>query len=84
MNLLTSLTLLSCIAIALSSPVQENKRLIKTSENEPAKWLSEEEIFSLIAKKQNFVDVTDYKNYPDKSSNFDSSKSEFLILNVFR
>lgn len=35
------------------------KRLIKTSEREPV-WLDQDEIWSLIVKHQNFMDVTDH------------------------
>jgi len=36
----------------------EGKRLIKTSETKPAKWLTQEQIYSLIEKKVGFIDVT--------------------------
>lgn len=38
---------------------QNGNRLIKTSANEPALWLDQNEIFALIAQGQNFIDITD-------------------------
>jgi hypothetical protein len=62
--------LISILGVALVSSCptnqeQENgKRLIKTSEKEPAQWMDEDQIWSLIEKHQNFVDVTGH-NFPD-------------------
>lgn len=38
----------------------EGPRLIQTSETEPARWMSEAEIFALIRNRQGFMDVTDF------------------------
>lgn len=83
MNLLAALTLISCVGAALGGPVPENKRLIKTSENEPARWLSEEERLSLKTKQHNYIDITDYKVYPDISTKSDSSISEYNLKLFF-
>jgi len=45
---------------------KEGKRLIKLSEEEPAKWLTEEEVFEVIRKQANFIDITDHQSRPLK------------------
>jgi acid phosphatase class B len=54
-------------AFALPSTKESGKRLIKFSEEEPAKWLSQEEIetMSLSGHKIHFIDITDRK-YPSE------------------
>lgn len=38
---------------------QNGNRLIKTSADEPALWMDQNEIFALIADGQSFIDITD-------------------------
>lgn len=54
--------------IASSIPVEEQeKRLIKTSEDEDPKWLTEDEIWGfLIRKQRNFIDITDHPDMPTR------------------
>jgi len=44
-------------------PSSEATRLIKTSEAEPGKWLTQEQILDLVRNRVNFMDITD-KNFP--------------------
>jgi len=58
--------LLVSVGVALVSSratVEDGKRLIKTSEEDPGKWMTEDDIFGLIKTGQTFIDVTDF-NYP--------------------
>jgi len=70
MQLTRALLLATCLCGALSSirssPVGQ-KRLIQTSEDEPAKWMDQEEIWGLIENYVNFMDVTDHV-FPNISS----------------
>jgi len=70
MQLTRALLLATCLYGILSSirssPVSQ-KRLIKTSEEEPAKWMDQEEIWGLIENYINFMDVTDHV-FPNISS----------------
>jgi len=70
MQLTRALLLAVCLCGILtsirSSPVGQ-KRLIQTSEDEPAKWMDQEEIWGLIENYVNFMDVTDHV-FPNISS----------------
>ncbi|OXA59073.1 probable leucine aminopeptidase 1 [Folsomia candida] len=51
--------ILSLIASAVvGRPSQDEKRLIKISPEDSGTWLTEDEIFSLIRKNINFIDIT--------------------------
>lgn len=65
-----NLILISVVGITLASsvPLENGNRLIKTSENEPGKWLNQEEIFALIRAGQHFVDITDLGIYNGKET----------------
>ncbi|OXA60778.1 Leucine aminopeptidase 1 [Folsomia candida] len=57
------------VALVSSSPFERNeftsgKRLIKTSQEGAGQWMDEDEIWGLIAKHANFIDITDH-NFPD-------------------
>ncbi|CAL8109376.1 unnamed protein product [Orchesella dallaii] len=52
------------VILVSSVPLEQGKRLIKTSEEEPAKWMTDDEIWSLIEKHQNFIDITDHQDMP--------------------
>ncbi|XP_021953333.1 leucine aminopeptidase 1 [Folsomia candida] len=57
------------VALVASCPfgdeeIKAGKRLIKTSFEEPGQWMDEDEIWALIMKHQNFIDITDH-NFPD-------------------
>ncbi|ODM98733.1 putative leucine aminopeptidase 1 [Orchesella cincta] len=52
------------VILVSSIPVEQGKRLIKTSEEEPAKWMTDDEVWSLINKHQNFIDITDHQDMP--------------------
>jgi leucyl aminopeptidase len=56
------------ISSVFSRPQTEENRLIKVQENEPAKWLTENEILALIATKTHFIDITD-RTYPADLNN---------------
>lgn len=52
------------------NPKDLGKRLIKTSEEEPSKWMDENEIWTnLIQKHVNFIDITDYDEFPASQVN---------------
>lgn len=65
-------------------PATENgKRLIKTSHEEPAEWMSQAEIWNLIEKHANFIDLTDHdlKEYASKSVSAKGTKiASFFTL----
>lgn len=48
------------VALVSSRAVEEGKRLIKTSEDHPGEWMTEEQIVNLIKKKVTFIDITDF------------------------
>lgn len=54
---------LGLLVAATGNPISDEpeKRLIQTSEKEPAKWLTYEEIFGLIDDGVTFMDITDHK-----------------------
>lgn len=56
------LLVVAAVAVALvsSRAVEEGKRLIKTSEEHPGEWMTEEQIVDLIKKKVTFIDITDF------------------------
>lgn len=62
--LLLVLSVASGVLLTTSRSVPDGKRLIQTSETEPATWMTEEEIFGLIQQRKGFMDVTDF-HYPD-------------------
>ncbi|CAL8109375.1 unnamed protein product [Orchesella dallaii] len=52
-------------ALVAASPLQNgSKRLILTSENSAAVWLSEEEVWKLIESNQRFIDITGQPEVP--------------------
>lgn len=57
--------------------VESGKRLIKTSEDKPGAWLTQEEITSLIRNKIGFMDITDRK-YPTIVHDGPSPNGKFL------
>jgi len=62
MKLLLHAVLLICtVYVAHPSPIQEELRLIKTSEEKAAEWMTQDQIWELIGKHENFIDVTDVK-----------------------
>jgi len=65
MNLLLHVALLICTAyVAHPSPIQQSSeglRLIKTSEEKAAEWMNQDQLWELISKHENFIDVTDVK-----------------------
>ncbi|XP_021945455.1 leucine aminopeptidase 1 [Folsomia candida] len=57
------------VALVASCPhgdeeAKAGKRLIKTTFEGPGQWMDEDEIWGLISKHQNFMDITDH-NFPD-------------------
>jgi hypothetical protein len=56
-------------------PGETGMRLIKTSETGPAVWLNPEEVFSLIAERVNFMDVTN-RRHPTINPSLDSAKGK--------
>jgi acid phosphatase class B len=56
---------LASVAFARPPTNDSGKRLIKFSEDEPAKWLSQEEVeaLSLSGHRIHFIDITD-RTYP--------------------
>jgi len=56
------------LALPYNKVNQEGKRLIKLSEEEPAKWLTQEEVFEVIRKQAHFVDITDHQSRPLKTA----------------
>ncbi len=59
------IVLLGTILVSARSVTEnEGKRLIQTSEEEPARWMTEKEIFQLIQKNKGFMDITDF-DYSD-------------------
>jgi len=63
-------TLAFCAFMLLSAatPVQhEGQRLIKTSEHDPAKWMTNDEILQLYAQKHRFMDVTETGDYSKRT-----------------
>jgi len=65
--LLLLATYLCGILSSISSSPVSQKRLIKTSEKEPGKWMDQEEIWGLIENYVNFMDVTGHV-FPNISS----------------
>lgn len=59
---LVLIAVLGIVYVSGSSIVGENqeKRLIQTSEDQPATWMTEDEIFELIERNQGFMDITDF------------------------
>jgi leucyl aminopeptidase len=58
------LILVAMTGLALASALPHgspNNRLIKTSEDKPAEWMDEQQVWALIERHQNFMDITDTK-----------------------
>lgn len=47
-----------------SSNIEAGLRLIKTSPEDPGRWVSEEEKFELSEQRIGFVDITDIEVHP--------------------
>lgn len=61
MKVLQIALIVSVGTILVSSvPLEQEKRLIKTSEDEDPQWLNEDQIWVLIRNRQNFIDLTDH------------------------
>jgi len=56
-----AIVLLALFGEISARPSSETRRLIKTSEAELGKWLTQEEIFDLVINRVNFMDITDRK-----------------------
>lgn len=59
--LVSAIYIVSVSSSSIPGPGQEGKRLIQTSEVEPAQWLTEGEIFDLIQENRGFVDITNFE-----------------------
>lgn len=50
-------------AILVSSvPLEQEKRLIKTSAEGDGEWLTEDQLWQLIRNRRNFIDITDHQD----------------------
>jgi len=61
-SVLATLLLASQITLFTATPLDSDKRLIKTADNLPAQWLSDAEIQKLYDQNTNFMDITDTPN----------------------
>lgn len=69
------------VNLVASNPFESVKRLIKTSADEPAKWMSERDIWSLLIRKhRHFIDFTDHRDILGTKPNVKSPKSKTIIL----
>ncbi|KAJ1944054.1 hypothetical protein FBU59_002711, partial [Linderina macrospora] len=57
-SILFTLALSASAVFAASDNIYSSKRLIQTSETEQH-WLTEKQIFALIAQGKHFIDITD-------------------------
>lgn len=62
-----------------SEPREEQGRLIKTSEFEEPKWMSQREIWALIRSRQTFIDITDHLALKFKKPTF--TRDQFTRCN---
>ena len=67
--LVVLIPVLVVLAGALARPsTDEGKRLIRVSETETPKWLTEDEVFELMRQKIHFMDITDHPTRPAKKN----------------
>ena len=66
---LSLLAVLVVVAGALARPsTDEERRLIRVSETETPKWLTQNEVFELMRQKVHFMDITDHPTRPQKKN----------------